>query len=225
MAKRLECVPGAFEVNGINEQLDQAQESKVELKGGGNIIIETTTALTAIDVNSGSGQPMEANVEAAREVARQLRLRRIGGTIVVDFITLDSRRDHETLMAALKTAFTDDPAEVQILPPTPLGLVQISRQRLGKSLNERLSRPCPTCTGSGETVSLQATIERMLAELGGKGPTPKGADVHIALDLYNYIAKEAIQPVREYIANTGLPAPTLKADQSLAAGTYRILGP
>ena len=58
-----------------------------------------------------------------------------------------------------------------------------------------------------------------------RGPHPQGADVHIALDLYNYIAKEAIQPVREYIANTGLPAPTLKADQSLAAGTYRILGP
>lgn len=223
MAKRLECVPGAFAVNGINEQLDQALESKIELKSGGNIIIETTAALTAIDVNSGGGQPLETNIEAAKALARQLRLQRIGGTIVVDFINLENRRDQDALVTALKAAFADDPAAVQILPPTQLGLVQISRQRLGKSLRERLNRPCPSCTGSGAGISLQVSLERMLAELSEKSP-PTGVKVHLAIDLYEYLAKDAIEPVRDFITKSGMPVPQLQADQSLAAGTYQIVG-
>ncbi len=224
MAKNLECVPGAFQVNGINEQLDQALEAKVELDGGGNIIIEATTAFTAIDVNSAGRKPLETNIDAAKAIARQARLQRIGGTIVVDFIDLESRSERETFMAALKEAFAGDPAAVQILPPTPLGLVQISRQRLGKSLRERLQRPCPTCTGVGATTSLQASTERMLAELSDKGVAPTAAKVQLAVDLYSYLATDAIQPLRDFIAKSGMPAPTLTPDNTLAPGTYRILG-
>lgn len=224
MAKRLECVPGAFEINGINEQLDQALEPLVELSGGGNIVIETTAALTAIDVNSSGRQALETNLDAAKEIARQLRLRRIGGTIVVDFIDLESRNDREALMAGLKTAFSNDPASIQILPPTSLGLVQISRQRLGKSLSERLKRPCPTCTGSGITTSLQASTERLLGELGQRTATPTPAKIRLAVDLYSYLATEALEPFRDYLTSQGMPPPTLEPDETLAPSAYRILG-
>ena len=223
MAKNLECVPGAFVVNGIDEQLDQALETRFELKGGGNIIIETTAALTAIDVNSEGRRPLETNLDAAKEIARQLRLQRIGGTIVVDFIDLKSRNDREALMTGLKAAFADDPAAVQILPPTPLGLVQISRQRLGKGLRERLNRPCPTCAGSGTTISLQSSTERMLGELSERGAKPDAAKIRLAVDLYSYLATEATEPFRDFITSRGMPLPTLEPDDTLAPGTYRLV--
>ncbi len=224
MAKRLECVPGAFVVNGINEQLDQVLDHKIELEGGGNIIIETTAALTAIDVNSAGRPALETNVDAAKAIARQLRLQRIGGTIVVDFIDLEGRSEREALMTALKGAFADDPAAVQILPPTPFGLVQISRQRLGKSLRERLQRPCPSCTGNGTIISLSASTERMLGQLSERGVKPEPAKLRTSVDLYSYLATEAAEPFRDFIANQGMPPPTLEPDETLAPGTYRLLG-
>ncbi|MGH1477432.1 MAG: ribonuclease E/G [Geminicoccales bacterium] len=224
MASRLECVPGAFDINGINEQLDQALEPKVDLAGGGNIIIEQTAALTAIDVNSGGRRALDANLDAAKEIARQLRLQRIGGTIVVDFIDLESRSDREALMSGLKTAFADDPASVQILPPTPLGLVQISRQRLGKGLRERLSRPCSTCQGGGTTINLKASTERLLGELGERAVSPIPVKIRLAVDLYSYLASEAAEPFQDYLNSRGLVPPTLEPDNTLSPAAYRILG-
>ena len=224
MAKKLECLPGAFVINGINEQLDQALETKFDLPGGGNIIIETTEALTAIDVNSAGRRALETNLEAAKEIARQVQLQRIGGNIVVDFIDLDGRSDRETLMNGLKSAFANDPAAVQILPPSQFGLVEISRQRLGKSLHERLQRPCPTCAGSGMTVSLEASVERMLAELSERDVTAEPAKFRAAIDLYSYLASEKAAPFRDFIVEQGIPQPTFEPDDSLAPGTYRLLG-
>ena len=224
MAKSLECLPGAFGINGINEQLDQALETKFELSGGGNIIIETTAALTAIDVNSAGRQALDTNLEAAKEIARQVRLQRIGGNIVIDFIDLESRSDREALVSGLKSAFADDPAAVQILPPTPFGLVQISRQRLGKSLRERLQRSCPTCTGSGTTMSLEASVERMLGDLGERGVASKPARFRTAVDLYAYLVSEGAKSFRDFFVDHGLPPAALEPDETLAPGTYRMLG-
>jgi len=142
-AERLEYLPEAFEATGAAEQLDEALGRAVALPGGGSLIIEPTAALTAIDVN-GAGTPLEVDLAAAREVARQLRLRRIGGLVVIDFVDLESRRDRARLDAALRQAFADDPAAVQLYPMSPLGLVELSRQRLGPSLAERLGRAAPS---------------------------------------------------------------------------------
>ncbi|MDH3662669.1 MAG: ribonuclease E/G [Alphaproteobacteria bacterium] len=218
LAGRLECQPGAFEVNGVNEQLEKATEPKVELKSGGSIIIEPTAAFTAIDVNSGGRRAMEANLEAAEEIARQLRLRRIGGAIVVDFINLRSQSDRARLMSALDQAFAGDPAAVKIYPPTPLGLVQISRQRLGQSLAERLGRPCPTCAGSGQTQNLRATTERLLGEAHGAGVNT----IRVAVDLYSYIMTEAAAPYKAYIDRHGLQPPLLTPDETLPPGAYHM---
>ncbi len=141
-AERLEYLPDAFEATGAAEQLDEALGRAVALPGGGSLIIEPTAALTAIDVN-GAGTPMEVDLAAAREVARQLRLRRIGGLVVIDFVDLESKRDRARLDAALRQAFADDPAAVQLYPMSPLGLVELSRQRLGPSLAEQLGRAAP----------------------------------------------------------------------------------
>ena len=146
---RLEYLPQAFEASGAAEQLDEALGREVALPGGGSLIIEPTAALTAIDVN-GAGQPLEVDLAAAREVARQLRLRRIGGLVVIDFVDLEGKRDRARLDAALRQAFADDPATVQLYPMSPLGLVELSRQRLGPSLAERLGSTSPIQESSDE---------------------------------------------------------------------------
>jgi ribonuclease E/ribonuclease G len=135
----LEYLPDAFDAMGASEQLEEALGREVMLAGGGSLIIEATAALTAIDVN-GSGRPLEVDLEAVPELARQLRLRRIGGIVVIDFVDLDSRSDRARLGAALRAAFAADPAEVQLYPMSPLGLVELSRQHTGPGLAERLGR-------------------------------------------------------------------------------------
>jgi ribonuclease G len=139
--ERLEHLPDAFEATGAAEQLEQALGREVALPSC-SLIIEPTAALTAIDVN-GAGRPLDVDLAAAREVARQLRLRRIGGLVVIDFIDLESKRDRARLDAALRAAFAEDPAAVQVYPMSPLGLVELSRQRLGPSLASRLRRQPP----------------------------------------------------------------------------------
>jgi ribonuclease E/ribonuclease G len=135
----LEYLSAAFDATGVSEQLEEALGREVALAGGGSLIIEATAALTAIDVN-GSGRPLEVDLDAVPELARQLRLRRIGGIVVIDFVDLDSRSDRARLDAALRAAFAADPAEVQLYPMSPLGLVELSRQHTGPGLAERLGR-------------------------------------------------------------------------------------
>ena len=136
-SERLEYLPDAFEATGAAGQLEEALGREVALPGGGSLIIEPTAALTAIDVN-GAGEALEVDLAAARAIAHQLRLRRIGGTVVIDFIDLDGKRERFRLDAALRQAFAADPAAVQLYPMSPLGLVQLSRQRQGPSLAELL---------------------------------------------------------------------------------------
>jgi Rne/Rng family ribonuclease len=143
LAPRLEHLPDAFEATGAAAQLEEALGREVALPGGGSLIIEPTAALTAIDVN-GAGRPLETDLAAAGEIARQLRLRRIGGIVVIDFVDLESRRERARLDAALRAAFADDPAAVQLYPMSPLGLVELSRQRLGPSLAELLGGAAPS---------------------------------------------------------------------------------
>ncbi|MDX1540557.1 MAG: ribonuclease E/G, partial [Geminicoccaceae bacterium] len=122
---------------------------EVPLAGGGSLLIEPTSALTVIDVNGHGRRALEIDLEAATEIGRQLRLRRIGGIVVVDFIDLEHRAERERLHAALKRAFAADPLPVEVLPMTRLGLVQLTRQRRGPSLAQMLTRACPTCGGQG----------------------------------------------------------------------------
>lgn len=146
----VEHEPGAWQA--VVDQLREALDRRVVLPQGVTLVIEPTSALTVIDVNGHGRTPLEIDVDAAFEIARQVRLRRLGGIIVIDFIDLRRPRERDRLHRTLCEAFISDPAPVDILPMTRLGLVQMTRKRIGPSLAELLSEPCPTCAGEGRVV-------------------------------------------------------------------------
>ncbi|MEQ9643205.1 MAG: ribonuclease E/G [Alphaproteobacteria bacterium] len=160
----------------IDPQIEQALGSRVDLPGGGWISIEPTTALTAIDVNSGDDDPVHCNQAAAEAIAHQLRLRDIGGLVVIDFIrgTAVQRR---RLMQALRRALADDPADVRVEDPTKLGLVELSRARQRAPLASHFREPCPVCAGDGavETVAAAVADIRRQAARARPGATVQAA--------------------------------------------------
>ena len=146
----------------INSAIRDALKPRVDLPSGGYVIIEPTEALTVIDVNSGSftrsanarETVLWTNVEAAIEIARQLKLRNIGGVIIIDFIDMDSRRDQLQLLEHFTTATRDDSARPQIAQLTELGLVELTRKRQGQNIYELFGRACPSCGGLGHVAVL-----------------------------------------------------------------------
>ncbi len=146
----------------INAAIRDALKPRVDLPSGGYVIIEPTEALTVIDVNSGSftrsanarETVLWTNVEAAIEIARQLKLRNIGGVIIIDFIDMDSRRDQLQLLEHFITATRDDSARPQIAQLTELGLVELTRKRQGQNIYELFGRACPSCAGLGHVAVL-----------------------------------------------------------------------
>ena len=135
---RLEPGAGAFEQTEVAGEMEVALAPEVRLRGGGRIIIEPTWACVAVDVDGEGRAALDVDIEAANELARQVRLRNLGGTIVVDFVDLPTKAMRQRLEDALKRAFRGDPAPLQTYPMSPLGIVQISRARRGRSLEARL---------------------------------------------------------------------------------------
>jgi ribonuclease E len=146
-----------FERYHIHEQLHKAVDRKVWLPSGGSLIIERTEALTVIDVNTGKNVGKTSleetvyrnNLEAAEEVARQLRLRDIGGIIVIDFIDMEIRENRDKVSAALRTALSRDKTRTQVFDISELGLVEMTRKRISEGLLESLSTVCEVCNGRG----------------------------------------------------------------------------
>jgi ribonuclease E len=157
----------------INAAVREALKPRVELPSGGYIIIEPTEALTVIDVNSGSftrsatsrETVLWTNSEAATEIARQLKLRNIGGVIIVDFIDMDTRRDQLKLLEHFTKALKSDKARPQIAQLSELGLVELTRKRQGKNVYELFGQPCATCGGLGHLVHLPGRGEAEALEL------------------------------------------------------------
>jgi len=150
-----------FSMAKLEEQIDRIYQRSVELPSGGSIVIDPTEALTAIDVNSGKGtrgsnqeeNATRTNLEAAPEVARQLRLRDIGGLIVVDFIDMRAKKNNRDVEKSLRDAMKIDKARFNLSRISPNGLLEINRQRIKKALQLRSHRSCPTCGGSGTIAS------------------------------------------------------------------------
>jgi ribonuclease E len=169
-----------WEVGELEAEIDAALQPVAALPGGGDIAIETTRALTAIDVDSGSHagdrgasrMALEVNLAAAAEAARQLRLRNISGLIVIDFIKTFGRRWRARIVDALRDGFVGDPAQLQLGRISELGLFEMSRQRLGPTLAETLGEPCRACAGDGrvksaETLALEG-LRLVLREVANK---------------------------------------------------------
>ena len=177
-----------FEEFGIQQELDKALRPKVWLKSGGYIVINHTEALVAIDVNTGKfvgrgstrleDTIVKTNLEAVKEIVRQIRLRDLGGIIVLDFIDMEERRNREKVMAALDDALRTDRAPSKVLSFNEFGLVAITRKRTKQALERVLCQPCPYCTGSGMVKSIpticyeiQAEARKMSAELDSQSLT------------------------------------------------------
>ncbi len=153
-----------FEEFGIQHELDKALRAKVWLKSGGYIVINHTEALVAIDVNTGKfvgkgstrleDTIVKTNLEAVKEIVRQIRLRDLGGIIVVDFIDMEERRNRERVLSALQQALDQDKAPSKALSFNEFGLVCITRKRTKQALERVLCQPCPSCTGSGMVKSI-----------------------------------------------------------------------
>src|ERR1035437_161854 len=163
-----------FEHFGIDKQIKSSFGKIVNLRSGGYLIVEHTEALHVIDVNSGhrtqSGGDQDANalavnMEAADEIARQLRLRDIGGIIVCDFIDMRNPNNRRTLFEKLKDEMKTDPATHTILPPSKFGLVQITRERVRPQVKEKTTDKCPSCGGSGEVRSTILLVDQIEKDL------------------------------------------------------------
>jgi len=163
-----------FEEFGIQHELDKALRAKVWLKSGGYIVINHTEALVAIDVNTGKfvgkgstrleDTIVKTNLEAVKEIVRQIRLRDLGGIIVVDFIDMEERRNRERVLSALQQALEEDKAPSKALSFNEFGLVCITRKRTKQALERVLCQPCPYCTGSGMVKSIPTLCYEIQAE-------------------------------------------------------------
>jgi ribonuclease G len=162
-----------FELYNVEEEIEKAMSRKVQLKSGGYLIFDQTEALTTVDVNTGSfvsGKNLsdtifKTNLEAAQCIARQLRLRNLGGIIIIDFIDMDEDEQREAVLEELNKAVTPDRARVGVNGFTPLGLVEMTRKRTRESLAHILCEPCKVCKGKGEQKTAQTVCYEILREL------------------------------------------------------------
>jgi len=170
-----------FEAYGVNRQIESALRRQVWLKSGASLVVDETEALVSIDVNTGKTRGgkdhddtiRKTNLEAAEEIARQLRLRNLGGLIVIDFIDMRSRKDQNAVYEKFKECLRRDRARTHTLPISPLGLLEMTRQRVQESIRRAVYMECPSCRGKGmvksfETMSVE--IQREISRVLRKHP-------------------------------------------------------
>lgn len=173
-----------FEAYNVQKQIDDAFHRQVWLPCGGYIVIDETEALIAIDVNTGRNKGskdvektmLQTNLEAADEIARQMRLRNIGGLIIGDFIDMKSRKDQQAVYQRMKERLRRDKAKTQVLPISPMGLMEMTRQRAQESISGAVYEPCPYCNGRGKvksSMTMSVELQRALHQVLRRYP-----DVH-----------------------------------------------
>jgi len=163
-----------FEQFGLKDEMDKALKSKVWLKSGGYIVINQTEALVAIDINTGKyvGKTsrledtiVKTNVDAIKEIVRQIRLRDLGGIIIIDFIDMDERRNRQRVMQALEEELRHDRAPSKVLQFNDFGLVAITRKRVKQSLERTIGAPCPYCQSTGYVKSVTTICNEIYVEM------------------------------------------------------------
>jgi ribonuclease G len=190
-----------FDRYGIEEKIEKALERRVWLRSGGYIIIERTEALTAIDVNTGrfvgkrnqEETIVRTNLEAAQEIVRQLRLRNVGGLIIIDFIDMEKEGNRKKVYEALKEALKRDKARTNILKISELGLVEMTRQRTRESLENQLLSPCPHCEGRGRvksSVTVAYDLLRAIKKQQANLEDGKNIIVRLHPDIANFLYDE-----------------------------------
>ncbi|MBN9561970.1 MAG: Rne/Rng family ribonuclease [Alphaproteobacteria bacterium] len=215
----------------VDVQLDAMLMPTVQLRSGGYLVINQTEALVSIDVNSGRSTrergieetALKTNLEAADEVARQLRLRDLAGLIVIDFIDMEAKKHNAMVERRLKEALKNDRARIQVGHISHFGLLEMSRQRLRPSLAETSFTPCPHCGGSGHIRSIESSAIHVLRQLEEEGAKRRSAEVicYAATPIALYILNHKRQRLSEIEVRHGLHV-AFASDDSLVPPEIRI---
>jgi ribonuclease E len=215
----------------VESQIDLIHSPVVQLRSGGYIVINPTEALVAIDVNSGRSTKernieetaLRTNLEAAEEVARQLRLRDLAGLIVIDFIDMDEHRNQAAVERRLKEGMKYDRARIQLGRISPFGLLELSRQRLRPSLVEASTQPCPHCAGTGHIRSTESTALHVLRAIEEEGIRRRSAEICIYVP--TAVALYVLNQKREALAQIELRygfRVTVAHDDTLIPPAFRL---
>ncbi len=232
---RLHEGPGPlFDEAGIEEEIQAAFQRRVDLPSGGHIVIEPTEALVTIDVNTGrfTGRKrkdpehtiLRTNLDAAMEIARQLRLRDIGGIIVCDFIDMESQENRDRVLHELRSHLGRDRARTRTFEISELGLVEMTRQRVRPSLQHSLSEPCPHCGGTGRLFTPATVVRRIDRTL--HRVSASGEDRSLLVRVHPEVALQILEREPDFLSRveqeTGLDL-DLEDDPLLREDEYRLL--
>ena len=194
-----------FDTAGIEAEIRDAFKRRCDLPSGGYIIIEPTEALVSIDVNSGryTGRKdpektvLRTNIEAAAEIARQLRLRDVGGIIVCDFIDMETRSSRDKVLQELRTHLTRDRARTKAFAVSDLGLIEMTRQRVRQSHYQSMTEPCPICEGTGRVFTPETIVRRM--ERSVRRMVVEGRRDNLLVKLHPDVAMYVLEQERELV--------------------------
>jgi ribonuclease E len=222
---------GLFHRFQVESQIDAVHSPVGQLRSGGYIVINQTEALVAIDVNSGRSTrernieetALRTNLEAADEIARQLRLRDLAGLIVIDFIDMEEHRNQGAVERRLKEALKNDRARIQVGRISPFGLLEMSRQRLRPSLAEASTQPCPHCGGTGFIRSVESTALYVLRSIEEEGIRRRAAEVclYVPTNVALYILNQKRESLAQIEARYGLRV-MVAQDDSLIPPNFRL---
>ncbi len=220
-----------FQRHQVENMLSAMHEPQVVLKSGGYLVINQTEALVAIDINSGRATKernieetaLKTNLEAAEEIAQQLRQRDLSGLVVIDFIDMDVNRNQNAVERKLKDALRNDRARIQVGSISQFGLLEMSRQRLRPSLAESVTNTCPHCDGTGRVRSVESASLQVLRSIEVEASKAKGEDLKVFMnaEIALYILNHKHGIVAEIEQRLGI-AITLEQDNSLITPDIRI---
>ncbi len=221
-----------FDEYDIEAEIRSLFKPRVDLPTGGYLIVQPTEALTSIDVNTGryTGKKdpestiLKTNLEAAREVARQLRLRDIGGIIVVDFIDMESRANRDKVLQELRTHLGRDRARTKAFAVSELGLIEMTRQRVRPSLWHSMTAECPTCSGTGRVVRPEVVVRRMERSLKRAGAEHKEHQLAVRLhpEVALYLVEQEPNFLRQLEQQTGLEL-EVRDDPMMRLDEFRMM--
>ncbi len=224
-----------FEEYGVQGELDKALKSKVWLKSGGSIVINQTEALVAIDVNTGryvgkkttgrlEDTIVKTNLEAVKEIVRQIRLRDLGGIIVLDFIDMDEKKNRQKVLQAVELELKKDRSPSKALQVSDFGLIIITRKRVKQSLERVLTEPCPYCSGTGVIKSSSTICYEILSEVKKVGPDLDGHRLLLRVnpDIARALKEEESAVLKDLKLSLGKDV-TIKADLQLHHEQFDVM--